>query len=109
MPGRFQTPFMLDYGTKVVAGVSPGHGGEVVGGVPVYDEVSEAVAQRGANTSIVFVPASAAKDSVLESIQAGIRTVVVITEGIPQLDAIEMVARAEQKKERPSSVPIVRG
>ena len=95
--GRFQTPPMLKYGTNVVAGVSPGHGGEVVDGVPVYDEVSEAVSKQGANTSIVFVPAPRAREVVSQAIAAGIKTIVVISEGVPQLDAIAFIAQAQEK------------
>jgi succinyl-CoA synthetase alpha subunit len=95
--GRFQTPPMLDYGTKVVAGTSPGHAGETVEGVPVYDGLSEAVTKHAANTSIIFVPAPLARGSVLEAIDCGIKTIIVITEGIPQQDAIDFLARADQK------------
>jgi succinyl-CoA synthetase alpha subunit len=95
--GRFHTEAMLSYGTRVVAGVTPGKGGQQVQGVPVYNTVSEAVSHHGANTSIVFVPARFARSAVLEAIEAGIKTVVVITELVPQRDAIEFIARAEEK------------
>jgi succinyl-CoA synthetase alpha subunit len=95
--GRFHTQAMLNYGTKVVAGTSPGKAGERVCGVPVYDKMSEATNHEGANTSIVFVPARFAPKAVLEAIEAGIETIVVITELIPQKDAIEFVAKAEKK------------
>ncbi len=95
--GRFQTPPMLRYGTNIVAGVSPGHAGEMVEGVPVYDNVSAAVASQGANTSIVFVPAPRASEVIFQAIAAGIKTIVVISEGIPQLDAIAFIARAQEK------------
>lgn len=95
--GRFHTEAMLSYGTKVVAGVTPGKGGQQVQGVPVYSTVSEAVSNDGANTSIVFVPARFAQSAVLEAIEAGIKTVVVITELIPQKDAIEFIAKAEER------------
>ncbi|MBM1154961.1 succinate--CoA ligase subunit alpha [archaeon] len=95
--GRFHTKLMLEYGTKVVSGVRPGKGGEEVWGVPVFDTVQEAVEQTGANASIVFVPAAAAKDAVLEAIDAGVPLIVVITEGIPKLDAIDMVREAQRK------------
>ncbi|MFC1990377.1 succinate--CoA ligase subunit alpha [Chloroflexota bacterium] len=94
--GRFHADSMLRYGTKVVAGVTPGKAGQEVEGVPVYNTVAEAVASHEANISIMFVPARFAKDSVLEAINAGIKTLVVITEGIPQKDAIEFVARAQK-------------
>jgi succinyl-CoA synthetase alpha subunit len=95
--GRFQTPPMLHYGTQVVAGVSPGHAGEIIEGVPVYNTVSEAVMKSAANTSIVFVPAPSAAASVLEAVDCGIKTIVVITEGIPQKDAIDFQAKAGRK------------
>ena len=94
--GRFHTTSMLQYGTKVVAGVTPGKGGQEVEGVPVYDTVAEAVANHGANTSIMFVPARFIRGAVLEAIDAGIKTLVVITEGVPQKDSIESVARAKK-------------
>ncbi|MFC1939273.1 succinate--CoA ligase subunit alpha [Chloroflexota bacterium] len=94
--GRFHATSMLCYGTKVVAGVTPGKAGQEVEGVPVYDSVAEAVANHDANTSIMFVPARFAKDSVLEAINAGMKALVVITEGIPQKDTIEFVARARK-------------
>ena len=95
--GKFHTSLMLQYGTKVVAGVTPGKGGQEVAGVPVYNKVDEAVSHNGANTSIIFVPAAFARNALLESIDAGIKTIVAITDGIPQKDAIECIARARQK------------
>ena len=95
--GRFHTASMLRYGTKIVAGVTPGKGGEEVEGVPVYNTVAETVTNHGANTSIIFIPARFVKGAVLEAIDAGIKTLVVITEGIPQKDSIEFVAKARQK------------
>ena len=95
--GSFHTFWMKSYGTNIVAGCTPGKGGQEVEGVPVYDHVAEAVNKQGANTSILFVPAASARAAVLEAIDAGIKTIVVITEGIPQVDEIEFVARAAQK------------
>jgi succinyl-CoA synthetase alpha subunit len=95
--GRFHTAAMQAYGTTVVAGFVPGKGEQEVEGIPVYNRVSEAVAEKGANTSIIFVPAVHAKDSVLEAVAAGIKTIIVITEGIPQLDEIRFVAEANLK------------
>jgi len=95
--GRFHATRMLRYGTKVVAGVTPGKGGEEVEGVPVYNAVAETVDKHGANTTIMFVPARFTSNSVLEAIDAGIKTLVVITEGVPQKDAIEFVAKANKK------------
>ena len=71
------------YGTDVVAGVTPGKGGQDVEGIPVYDKIAEAVSERGANTSMIFVPARFAADAINEAIEAGVTTVIAITEGIP--------------------------
>lgn len=95
--GRLHTSSMLRYGTKVVAGVTPGKGGQQVEGLPVYDTVAEAVHQQGANTSIIFVPAAFARSAVFEAIDAGIKTVTIITDGIPQKDSIEFIAHANKK------------
>ncbi|MFC2007369.1 succinate--CoA ligase subunit alpha [Chloroflexota bacterium] len=95
--GRYHTAAMLSYGTRVVAGVTPGRGGQQVEGLPVYNNVSEAVAIDNADTSIIFVPARFVRSAVLEGIDAGIKTLVVITEGVPQKDAIEFIAGAEGK------------
>jgi len=95
--GRFHTASMLQYGTKIVAGVTPGKGGQQIEDVPVYDTVSEAVTKHGANTSIIFVPARFTRSAAIEAIDADIKTLVVITEGLPQRDAIELVARANKK------------
>jgi succinyl-CoA synthetase alpha subunit len=95
--GSFHTATMLRYGTKIVAGVTPGKGGQEVEGVPVYSTVAEAVNNHGANTAIMFVPARFTLSAVLEDIDAGIKTLVVITEGIPQKDAIEFTAKAKKK------------
>jgi len=95
--GRFHTSAMLRYGTRVVAGVTPGKGGQQVEGVPVYNTVAEAIGNHGVDTSIIFVPARATRNAALEAIDAGIKALVVITEGIPQRDAIEFVARAKKK------------
>jgi len=92
--GEFHTKLMLEYGTKIVAGVTPGKGGQTVHGVPVFDSVREAVDAVGPiNVSIVFVPAPFAADAILEALDAGIKGVVIITEGIPVQDMLK-VARA---------------
>ena len=89
--GEYHAKSMLDSGTKVVAGVTPGRGGSKVQGVRVFDDVRTAVADTGANASVVFVPARYALDAVLEAIEAGLRTVVVISEHVPQKDALIMI------------------
>ncbi len=88
--GSFHTKAMLEYGTNVVGGVSPGKGGAEVFGVPVFNTVSEAVGKKGANTSIIFVPAKFAVDALWEAAFAGIKLVVCITEGIPNKDMVEI-------------------
>lgn len=93
--GSFHTLQMLKYGTKIVAGVTPGKGGTEVHGVPVYDTVKEAVDETGANTSIVFVPAKFAFDAVSEAILNGLNPVVVITEGIPAHDTLRFIRMAK--------------
>lgn len=95
--GRFHIGEMLSFGTKVVAGVTPGKGGEEVHGVPVFDSTMDAVIETGANTSLVLVPAKFAKDAVFEALDAEIKTVVVITEHIPFHDAMEFVHYAKYK------------
>lgn len=98
--GAFHTKQMLAYGTKVVAGVTPGKGGESVEGVPVYNTVREAVERHGVNTSIVFVPPRFAADAVLEAIDAGIGLVVCITEWIPIHEMMRVTAYARAKGTR---------
>ena len=95
--GMLHTASMLRYGTRIVAGVTPDKGGQQIQDVPVYNTVSEAVSNHGADTSIIFVPAAFARNAVVSTINAGIKTVVVITEGIPQKDAIEFIAQANKK------------
>ncbi|MCI4459348.1 MAG: succinate--CoA ligase subunit alpha [Acidilobus sp.] len=96
--GSFHTKLMLQYGTKVVAGVTPGKGGSTVEGVPVYDTMAEAVKEHPeANTSIIFVPAKFASDAVYEAVDSGMKVIVVITEHIPVHDAMEFVNYAKRK------------
>src|SRR6266571_7630320 len=84
--GRFHALRNRDYGTNVVAGVTPGKAGQDVEGVPVFNTVADAVAETGANTSLVFVPARFAVDALYEAVDGGIGTVVLVTENIPVLD-----------------------
>ncbi len=86
--GRFHALNNKTYGTQVVAGVTPGKGGQDVEGIPVYDTVEQSVAETGANTSMVFVPPPFAVDAILEAVDAGIKTVICITEGIPAHDML---------------------
>ncbi len=94
--GGLHTPLMIEYGSKIVAGTSPGKGGATVHGVPVYDTVREARDNQPAEVSIIFVPAQFAADAALEALDSGIKTVVVITENIPVRDTIEVVSYAKQ-------------
>ena len=98
--GSFHTQQMIDYGTCVVAGVTPGKGGSAVAGVPVYDTVIGAVRDTGANASIIYVPARFAVDAIYEAADAGIPLIVCITEGIPVRDMIRAVRYVEYQKVR---------
>jgi succinyl-CoA synthetase alpha subunit len=84
--GRFHARQMEEYGTKVVAGVTPGKGGQKIDGIPVFNTVTAAVKETGANASGIFVPPAFAADAVLEAADAGISTVICVTEGIPTMD-----------------------
>lgn len=96
--GSFHTKLMLEYGTRIVAGVTPGKGGSEVHGVKVYDSISEAKQEHPEiNTSIVFVPARFAPDAVYEAIDAGLKLVVVITEGIPVHETMRFVNYAKSR------------
>ena len=96
--GEFHARAMQAYGTKIVAGMTPGKGGQVAldGSVPVFDTVSDAVRETGANASCIFVPAGGAPDAILEAVAAGIATIFCITEGIPALDMVPVVAAVER-------------
>lgn len=94
--GLFHTHLMKEYGTKVVAGVTPGRGGQDAEGVPVYDTIHEAQDNHEIDASIIFVPAPFSLDAALEAIEAELDPVVVITEGIPVADSIKLVAKAKQ-------------
>jgi len=94
--GSFHTKLMLEYGTKILAGTSPGKGGTTVFDVPVYDTVEEACTTHSMDTSVVFVPAVSASDAALEALESGIKTIVVITEHIPVRDVIELMAQSKR-------------
>jgi succinyl-CoA synthetase alpha subunit len=95
--GGFHTQQMIEYGTHVVGGVTPGKGGTTHLGVPVFDSVEEAVAITGANAGLIFVPAPFAADSVLECAGAGLPFVTLITEGLPVQDSVRIVNRLKSK------------
>jgi len=98
--GTFHTRQAVAYGTRVVAGVTPGKGGTTVDGIPVFDTVGEAAARTGANASVIFVPPPFAADAILEAADAGMPLVVCITEGIPTLDMVRVQAFLEGRKTR---------
>jgi succinyl-CoA synthetase alpha subunit len=95
--GTYHSNAMRIFGTKVVAGTSPRKGGEKVNDIPVFESVAEAMENEGANTSCIFVPAPFCKDAALEAIDAGIGTIVIVTEHLPVLDAIHLVAVARSR------------
>ena len=96
--GNFHAQQMQDYGTNIVAGMTPGKGGQLAleRPVPVYNTCLEAVSEQGANTSVIYVPAGGAPDAVLEAVDAGIKTIFCITEHIPALDMLKVVHVVEQ-------------
>ena len=100
--GQFHTKGCLEYGSKMVGGVTPGRGGEQVLGLPVFDTVREAVKQTGANATMIFVPPAGAADAILEAADAGIKVIIAVTEGVPVLD----MARAYRIVKQTNSVLI---
>ena len=103
--GQFHTRQCREYGTQIVGGVTPGRGGQTIEGVPVFDTVAEAVEQTGADATMIFVPPPFAADAVLEAVDAGLRLMVAITEGIPVLDMVAghatVVRRSGVRVDRP--------
>lgn len=95
--GSFHTGKMVAYGTKVVAGVSPGKAGQMVHDVPVFNTVEDAVKQTGATVSVIFIPAPYAADAVLEAADGGIKLVICISEGVPTLDMVKATAYLKKK------------
>ena len=93
--GAFHTKGCLAYGTKMVGGVTPGKGGQFFEGLPVFETVEEAVAETGADASMIFVPAPYTADAILEAIDAGIRVICAITEGVPVLDMVRVYKAAK--------------
>ncbi|MBK9064940.1 MAG: succinate--CoA ligase subunit alpha [Acidobacteria bacterium] len=109
--GRFHALASRDYGTKVVAGVTPGKGGTAVDGIPVFDSVAAAVKATGANASMVFVPPPACADAIMEASDAGVALIVAITEGVPVNDMIkakEYLARGASRLIGPNCPGIIR-
>jgi succinyl-CoA synthetase alpha subunit len=98
--GSFHAKQMLEYGTKIVAGVTPGKGGQQEHGIPVYNAVAEAKKKAQANTAIIYVPAKFAKNAILEDVDAGIELIICITEGIPVLDMVEVLRAAGKRGAR---------
>lgn len=96
--GSFQTKRMLEYGTKVVAGVTPGKAGMEVHGVPVFNTVEDAVNETGANTSIIYVPATFATDAMFEAFDANLDLVVCVTEGVPLYDEMRVHRKLRETK-----------
>lgn len=97
---KFHTQQMLEYGTKIVAGVTPGKGGTEVDGVPVFNTMEEAVKKTGANVSVIYVPAPFAADAIMEAVDADLDMAICITEHIPVLDMVKVVRYMDGKKTR---------
>ncbi len=98
--GRFHTKHMTEYGTKILAGVTPGKGGSRVYEIPVFDSVEEAVEKTECDTSIIYVPAPFAADAIIEAVEAGIKLIICITEGIPTIDMLRVKAYLATKTAR---------
>ncbi len=96
--GQFHTQGCREYGTQMVGGVTPGKGGQEVQGLPVFDTVVEAVEQTGANATMIFVPPAFTADAILEAIDAGIKTICAITEGVPVVDMVRVFDRVKQSE-----------
>lgn len=95
--GAFHTKGCKDYGTQMVGGVTPGKGGETFEGLPVFDTVAEAVEKTGAEASMIFVPAAGTADAILEAVDAGIKVICAITEGVPVLDMVNVKKVVKEK------------
>ena len=95
--GLFHTRQMVEYGTKIVGGVTPGKGGQAVDGIPVFNTVASAAKETGANTSVIFVPPPFSADAVMEAADAGLKTIVCMTEGIPTIDMMQVKLYLEGK------------
>ena len=95
--GSFHARSMMEYGTKVVAGVTPGKGGQKFDGVQIYDTMEQAVQDTGANTSVIYVPPAFAADAIMEAADSGVKFVVAITEGIPVLDMTRVYPYVQER------------
>ncbi len=98
--GTFHSKQMIEYGTKVVAGVTPGKGGQIHQGVPVFNTVAEAVEKTGADTSVIFVPPAFAADAIMEAADSNVKLIICISEGIPILDMVKVKTYLEGKSAR---------
>lgn len=98
--GTFHSKQMIEYGTKVVAGVTPGKGGQIHQGVPVFNTVAEAVEKTGADTSVIFVPPAFAADAVMEAADSDVKLIICISEGIPTLDMVKVTTYLKGKNVR---------
>lgn len=95
--GGFHTQQMIDYGTKIVGGVTPGKGGQTAHGVPVFNSVAEAVAETGAEASVIYVPAKFAAAAITEAAEADVKLIIAITEGVPVLDMLDVYHLVREK------------
>src|SRR5215470_16444677 len=98
--GQLHTRLCKEYGTQMVAGVTPGRGGSDFEGIPIFDTVAQAVAKTGANASVIYVPPPGAADAILEAADAGVALIICITEGIPVLDMVRVKRFLEGKHAR---------
>lgn len=98
--GTYHSEQAIEYGTRMVGGVTPGKGGQIHLGLPVFNTVSDAVAETGAEASVIYVPAPFCKDSILEAVSAGIKLIVCITEGIPTLDMLDVKIACDREQVR---------
>jgi len=98
--GLFHTLQAIEYGTKMVGGVTPGKGGTTIEGLPVFDTVEDAVKGTGANASVIYVPPAYAADAIMEAASAGVELIICITEGIPVLDMVQVKRFLEGKRSR---------
>ena len=95
--GEFHSKNCLEYGTQLLCGVTPGKGGQEVLGVPVYDTVAESVEKHGVDASMIFVPPAFTANAILEAVDAGIKTIVAITEGVPVLDMVRVYDKIKDR------------